>query len=890
MIELKNVSKLYKLKKGKKVLALDNISVKFPNKGMIFITGQSGSGKSTLLNLLGLLDKPSSGELLINDKPTKKLKSKETDFYRNTYIGFIFQDYNLLDNLNVYKNIELTIDLQKKHITKNELDNTLNIVGLDGLGNRKISELSGGQRQRVAIGRAIVKNPDIILADEPTGNLDVENSKQIFNILKQISNHKLVIVVTHNIELAQSYADRIVEIENGNIKNDTIINEIEFDNTNNVKIIKSHLSLLKSMELSIYNLKNKKLRLVAMILILTITLSVFGFFSSLTKFDTNKTHAETMIEQQESKITINKKVKGQNFTTASPVITFTNSEVDEVSNKLNKKITKVSKAVENNEYLEFNFASTLPDTKDKNNYSYYDLSLDKTLFLEYNQKDLLNLKIIGKIPQNKNEIVINKILADYIIKKGISIWKLDEKNNYVVDNYYPQNYEELVTSNKQIVFGSSYLIISGIIDEDLTKYEQLKTTLSDEMIINETKLYDEFKTKYSKSLYEVIVSDSFFEQMDLKPNNFLDMNLYKSAYLINDNRIYVEESLTQILNKEIEVYNGSTFSKINTLGDNQVIFGTYMLDKLFDNEYSEKYLKYMEDLKTNYEQKVKEREEKIKQINEKILEDPEYIYEYPEEIQVPDYEKELRNFTIKYINEKNIIGSKMSLELNDLYLRNHDQKTNIIDNIEVVGICIDDIVNYFPEKILKNYMRDNKETISIYFNEENKEELEHIFNEFPNSNSKFVSETVFTKTINDVSKVVSKISTIALYFSIGFLALAIILFMFFTISSIKLNKKNIGILRALGAKVTDIYKIFYLENFLMGMFAFAFSSIITYISCGVANNLISKNLFLNIKPIIFRVELIYEMFGIIILIMTISFILPIFKIAKTKPIETINVQ
>ena len=887
MIKFENISKKYKIKKGKEILALDNISLNFPNKGLVFITGKSGSGKSTLLNLLGLLDKPSSGKLFINNKSVNKLKNKETDFYRNTYMGFVFQDYNLLDNLNVYKNIELAVDLQKKHITKDELNKTLDIVGLNGLGNRKVNELSGGQKQRVAIGRAIIKNPNIILADEPTGNLDIETSKQIFNILKQISKQKLVIVVTHNIDLARDYADRIIEIEEGKIKSDNDFTQSDYDNTNNVRIIKSRLSLLKSIEFSIYNLKRKKLKLISMILILTITLSVFGFFASLTKFNINKTHAKTMIEQKESKVTINKKIKGENFTTASPVITFTNNEVEEVSNKLNKNVTKVSKAVENNDYLEFSFAHELPDNEDKNNYAYYDLYLEKTLFVEYNQDNLSNLKIIGRIPENKNEIIINKILADYIIKKGITVWKLDEKNNYVEDSYFPQNYEELVNSNKEIVFGSSYLIISGIIDEDMSKYEELKTTLSDDMVINKTKLYEEFKTKYSKALYEVIVSDNFFDNINLKPNNSLDISLYKSAYLLNDKRIYFEESLTQILSNEIEIYNGTSFSKINKLENNQVIFGTYMLDKLFDNEYSERYLKYIQDLKADYEQKVKEREEKIKEIDEQILINPEYVYEYPEEIKEPDYVGEIRDFTIKYINEKKIIGTKISFEINDLYLRNHSEKTKTFDNIEVVGINIDDVVNYFPEEILKDYMRDNKETISIYINEENEEELEKIFNEFPNTNSKFVSETVYSKTINNVSKVVEKVSTIALYFSIGFLILTIILFMFFTISSIKSNKKNIGILRALGAKVTDIYKIFYLENFLTGIFAFIFSSITTYISCNVANNLISKNLFLNVKPIIFRFELIYEMFIIVIIIITVSFIVPVFKIAKTKPIDTI---
>lgn len=888
MIELRNVSKQYKIKKGKKVLALNNISVKFPNKGMVFITGKSGSGKSTLLNLLGLLDKPSSGQLLINNKLTNKFRSKETDFYRNTCVGFIFQDYNLLEDFNVYKNIELAIDLQKKKIDKNKLNDILDIVGLDDLGDRKVNELSGGQKQRVAIGRAIVKNPNIILADEPTGNLDIENSKQIFNILKILSKKQLVIVVTHDVELAKVYADRIVEMEEGIIKSDTMINQIDEDEISDIKLIKSRLSILKAFEFSLYNLNSKKIRLMIMILLTTISFSVFGFFASLIKFDTNRTHAETMVEQNEARITINKKIVGKNYAIDSPVITFTDLEVVEVTNKLKKDVIKISKAIEDNGYLSFGFASYhTADDSDKKDYAYYDISLDYTLFLEYSDEKLNELNLIGEIPKNKNEIVINKILADYIIEKGLIIYEMDEKNNYVEDNFNPTSYEEIISSKKKIAFGSSYLVISGIVDEDMSKYESLKSYLSEEMELNKTKLYEEFITKYSKALNEVIVTSDFFERLELKPNDTLSYDFYKEVYLYDGKRIY-PDSLTKILNEEIEVFDGKNYVKVNSLKDNQVIIGIATLDDLYDNEYSDKFFEYWEKLKENYEIQVKERENKIKEIEEKLLENPNYVYDYPEEIKELNYTKELNNFTINYVKEKQLIGKKMSLELNDLYLRVQNEQTKAIEDLEIVGIELNGVYTYFSNNLLEDYMRGNSEVVSIYFDENSKEELERIFTEFPSSNAKFVSETVYTKTINDVKTVVDKISKIAQYFAVGFLVFTIILFVYFIISSINQNKKNIGILRALGAKVSDIYKIFYFESFVIGMVAFALSSVITYTSCIVANNLISNNLFLNVKPIIFRFDLIYQMLIIVILLITISFVLPVFKIAKTKPIDTIN--
>ena len=213
MISIKNVTKIYKSKKGKDTIALDNISLQFANKGLVFIVGKSGSGKSSLLNIIGGLDKYNSGEIIFDG--FNEFKDKDYDYYRNSQVGFVFQDFNLIPEYNVYQNIELSLSLQKKHTSKFQIDKYLNIVGLENIGNRTIDELSGGQRQRVSIARALIKNSKIILADEPTGSLDSITSKQIFELLKQLSKYKLVIVVSHDIESAKLYADRIIQITDG---------------------------------------------------------------------------------------------------------------------------------------------------------------------------------------------------------------------------------------------------------------------------------------------------------------------------------------------------------------------------------------------------------------------------------------------------------------------------------------------------------------------------------------------------------------------------------------------------------------------------------------------------------------------------------------------------
>ena len=202
MLEAINLIKIYKPKKGVPVKALDGINLILPERGMVFILGKSGSGKSTLLNVLGGLDKYDDGEIIIKGVSSKDFTQQRFDSYRNTYVGFIFQEYNVLNEFNVGANIALALELQGKRATDEEINKILHEVDLDGYGSRKPNELSVGQLQRVAIARALVKNPEIIMADEPTGALDSNTGRQVLDTLKRLSETKLVVVVSHDREYA----------------------------------------------------------------------------------------------------------------------------------------------------------------------------------------------------------------------------------------------------------------------------------------------------------------------------------------------------------------------------------------------------------------------------------------------------------------------------------------------------------------------------------------------------------------------------------------------------------------------------------------------------------------------------------------------------------------
>ena len=227
MLEVSHLSKVYRAKGGSEVRALDDVSLKFPERGMIFLLGKSGSGKSTLLNVAGGLDDPTTGEIIVKGRSSKDFSQGDFDSYRNTFVGFIFQEYNILNEFSVEDNIAIALELQGKPKDREAISKLLEEVDLLGYAKRKPNTLSGGQKQRIAIARALIKSPEIIMADEPTGALDSATGKQVFDTLKKLSRDKLVIIVSHDRDFAEQYADRIIELKDGKILSDVSKTEEE---------------------------------------------------------------------------------------------------------------------------------------------------------------------------------------------------------------------------------------------------------------------------------------------------------------------------------------------------------------------------------------------------------------------------------------------------------------------------------------------------------------------------------------------------------------------------------------------------------------------------------------------------------------------------------------
>ncbi len=354
MLELKNIKKSYKT--GDFVqYALKGVDLKFRTNEFVAILGPSGSGKTTLLNIIGGLDHYDSGDLIINNKSTKKFKDNNWDSYRNNCIGFIFQSYNLIGHISILENVEMSTILSgypRKKRRKKALE-ALEKVGLKDHVHKRPNQLSGGQMQRVAIARSLVNDPDIILADEPTGALDTKTSKQIMDLIKEIAKDKLVIMVTHNPELAKEYATRIIEFKDGEVISDS--NEVTDDTKekDKFKIKKTKMSYQSAINLSFNNLKTKKGRtfitsfassigIIGIALILSLS---NGFKIKIDEFE-HKTlsQAPIMITEQgidSSTFEINDEKKLKEYTTKEEIYPLENIE-----NKTHKNILT-------NEYIDY---------------------------------------------------------------------------------------------------------------------------------------------------------------------------------------------------------------------------------------------------------------------------------------------------------------------------------------------------------------------------------------------------------------------------------------------------------------------------------------------------------------------------------------------------------
>lgn len=838
MLELKSINKTYKSIKTTSTEALKNVNINFGKSGLTFILGKSGSGKSTLLNILGGLDTPTSGEIVFKGKSFKDFKGRDYDSYRNTSVGFVFQEYNLIEKYNVFDNVSYALKLQTEKIDENIVLDVLDKVGLKELAKRKVNELSGGQKQRVAIARALVKNPSIILADEPTGNLDSENSKMIFEILKNLSQERLVIVVSHDEECTSFYGDRIIELQDGVVIRDTNPNIVNDDSSYTLK--KNHLPFKEALRFSIKNLFGHKVKLVLSIILISFALSFLGL-SVMQNYLKVDSESKRMIEDFDIKyLNIWKLTKEDcGFLGRGYSINCSNHDdiTDDDYQKLTKeKNTKVQKGYFLNGLnyhiigLERNF--TEEENSDKIGYYYSEYEYVRS-FSELDSMDF-NFKLIGRKPENYNEIVIIKPAADFLIKYGYTLYSEDGEEII----YKPTSYEEIVNDQKELKFGYTKIKIVGIIDDDLKEFEPLKNISSNELRTTKDEKILKLKEKYD-TLYpvEYYALSGFKDGIDLK--------------IPKQNRVSVDDysvDLKVINDKEIYTKNGLQ-SNIN-LTENDVVINIEYLDKITNNDFT-------------------------KEINEYIITGLENNTANSKEFYKEEFIKD-------YLN-KNKLDVQVIFSIDNY--GNKKQKL-----LNVVGITEDDVF-YSNEKLLDEYS-DDRYRFFLYVLTKDIDNYDDYFEEYPLDRAQFVSDSNLLHVIAYQSSTMQSLSKYILIISLVFSLFAILLLFNFIGLSITDNKKEIGVLRALGTTKKDISKIYSIQGLLVGLVSYIISLFLTYYYAIGENNVIfnSEN-----TSSIFRINLvgltsqsILIMFVFMVIVVLLSALSVSFKVSKMKPIDAIN--
>lgn len=991
MLEVKALSKIYKSKKGAPVNALDGVTLSFPEKGMVFLLGKSGSGKSTLLNVCGGLDSPTSGEIIVKGRSSKNFSQSDFDSYRNTFIGFIFQEYNILNEFTVEDNIALALELQNKPKDKAAVENLLEQVDLVGFAKRKPNTLSGGQKQRIAIARALIKNPEIIMADEPTGALDSATGKQVLETLKKLSLEKLVIVVSHDRDFAEQYGDRIIELKDGKVisdisktqesevsltKNISSMGDIlsikqganlddndfeqiksflkktnnniiitsgekqveEFKKANRItddgerevfkdtkpfdqkqyrpedsKFIRSRLPLRHAIKIGLSGLKSKPVRLTFTVLLCTCAFIMFSLLSTMMLYNNEATFKETLQNINKDTVKVSKEYlikmdwyyhgELSNSGESASEAKFTDAEINELKAIYGSEVfsgVKVS--------INYNIRTS--------GSRYYKNQIETLAFMD--SSNSIYRTINGTYPVADNEILISSYMASVLLE----CQTYDESGNTVT-----------LTSpsdaiGKKLIFNGSAYKITGIFEsgEISAEFDVLKDSSGSDNYRFESAFYSEL----TDGMHLV----AFVNQNEIKrySKEYSNMNGYKMDYRrvaavvsngggneLPEHGNVMYQSLSEVgSDKKLHFIEGN---KTN-VGDGEVLVGPRQFADVVSNFYHEKImeLEQMRDPE-NYDPSF---DAKIQRYYE-IVDTCSQIsmggkYNFDEATKkdnfVPFTDAELSDKIKIIVNamKSDNINLKLDYRLYDTSIGSHQgdkKQLNVVgfytQNTEQFGedvMLVSDALNKalwdeqkqgleFYEESSTKYVEDENAIYSVVFlpYDHSKVQTDTYWDIYENKEYKADDTRIklsdsFVYTLEMVDSSIKELSKIFFYIGLVLAVFAALLFSNFISVSISQKKKDIGILRAVGAKGTDVFKIFFSESAFVAMICIVLSSIASALLCNVLNVSLAENL--GASLLVFGIPSFLILVAIAILTAIISTFLPVNSAARKKPIDSIR--
>ena len=819
MLQLKNITKDY-ISGDSTVHALKGISINFRKSEFVSILGQSGCGKTTLLNIIGGLDRYTSGDLIINGKSTKQFKDKDWDAYRNYSIGFVFQSYNLIPHQTILSNVELALTISgvSKKERRERAIKALEDVGLKEQIHKKPNQLSGGQMQRVAIARALVNNPDIILADEPTGALDTKTSVQIMEILKEISKNKLIIMVTHNPELAEKYSSRIIKILDGVITDDSNPYEQEINpQTDKIKR-RTSMKFFTAFRLSLNNLMTKKGRtiltsfagsigIIGIALILSISNGVQNYI--------NKVEEETLssypITIQESTVDMSSMI--QNLMGESSESSENHEDGKIYSTDImNEMISTLSSKMESNNLKELKqyIETTENDIKNYSNAIQYNYNLNLNLYKEdttngvvkVNPSTVMNALGMGDmIEAQQNSSLSNMFGTSSMSMSNTDVWQEMLDNEELLHSQY-----EVIAGTWPKAYNEVVLIVND--DNEISDYTLYSLGLKDQKELEEKwkavqngeEIQEEEQTSYT---YDELLNLSF-------------KLILNSDYYQKQNNVWIDKSEDEEYMKE-KLQNAESIKVVGIIKQNEQSVATGMNGGI---GYTKELKEYVIN-KSNESEIVKEQKE-----NPSIN-----IFtgmEFPKEGEISEFNS--NNLTQEQQMALANLSREEMLELMEAYSENRNATyENNLQKLGAIDLDSPSSINIYPKDF------DAKDKISSAIESYNQKQRDE---------GKEENVINYTDLVGVMMKSVSNIINTISYVLIAFVAISLIvssiMIGIITYISVLERTKEIGILRAIGASKKDISRVFNAETFIIGLISGLIGIGVTVLLTIPINSLIYK--------------------------------------------------
>ena len=883
MIKIKDIQKTYYSKNGGACTAVDGVSLEFDQTGLVFIVGKSGSGKSTLLNLMSGMDRPDSGDIWIAGKSTQEFVQNDFDVYRNTYVGYVFQDFGLIDELNVGHNIALSLQLQGVSPTDEQILEVLSKVGLGEYMYRRASELSGGQRQRVSIARALLKQSKIVFADEPTGSLDAVTGRQIFDIFKDLSKTSLVIIVSHDMESALRYADRIITLSDGKVVSDNIkstradldalkaeydekVNQaflpyqhIRPDDTQKFETIKTALPFKVASRMSMSNIKSTKVRFIFAILLSMIALALFcivdtmrGYsYEQATFANIKNTGINTVFLTQYKEIINERGESNKEYTE------LYRNTIQSIQNKFGEVYQTIPLQTEIISYIE--------SERNTQTNQLVEMNFDK--LNQYYSSSILPVydadgNAMSRVPSNEPnsnfiEVMISDYTADLIMTVGgiFNSFAIDTNNDSNTINSRLDNGVVLPNTGYDYIINQQYTsnnITFKIVGIYFTNYKSLLDP-SDKSAKTKS---DFFRNYVCNNL--LVQKDALQNYMNAQIAVPLDMTVnYKpSVRDYQQNLITINTEILSIENlKYLDLASHSAngifkwqdgTNQPKELEQNEIIISYETLGGIKDWQFMPQF----DDLKPDdfaYNLNT--------QFSASLLQSQRTPYAHPIKI-VGVFDSSQINIALLQLLYPNLNYGDLA---NLVICSKESQQDFIYDSMIFSGAYMSLNLNGNGTKVLQEL-----------------------------SSIKIDAMTYMMQDIAFIDQLFTMLSSILGYTSIGLFLFVIFLVFNFMSSSVSNKKREIGILRVMGAKGRDTAKIFIIE----GLILFAITAVITIIATILGISFLNTELtsrFTTISTVIvigpLTILLAVLAFAASIFVAS---ALPLWRIIRLRPIEAVK--